>query len=220
MPSRANPRVARSRSRRSADTKFSILSAAERVFAQSGLEGARTESIAAAAGVNKAMLHYYFKSKDLLFLAVLEDNFKEFHRRAMDVLSSGGSPKAVLLRFVETHFDFISSRRDYPRLFQRLMLTSATRVERLAGKYFLPVAHALFEVIERGKSEGEFREVDSHHAAISVVALNVFYFSAAHVIRLIANVDPYSPANLQRRKEQVLQFIRHGLLMHPEEPEA
>ena len=59
-----------------------------RIFARSGLDGARTDAIAAAAGVNKAMLYYYFKSKDLLYSAVLENHFKEFHRRAMEVLDA------------------------------------------------------------------------------------------------------------------------------------
>src|SRR5258707_1039188 len=108
------------RPRRGMDSRDAILAAASRIFARSGLDGARTDAIAAAAGVNKAMLYYYFKSKDLLYFAVLENHFKEFHRRAMDVLASKGPAGSTLLQFVETHFDFISSQRDYSMLFQRL----------------------------------------------------------------------------------------------------
>src|SRR5579885_1041715 len=101
--------TALSRERRADATRHAMLAAAGRIFAESGLDGARTDRIASAAGVNKAMLYYYFKSKDLLFLAVLEANFKEFQRRAAEALSSEAPAGAVLLRFVETHFDFISS---------------------------------------------------------------------------------------------------------------
>ena len=68
---------------RRAGARAAILAAAGRIFARSGLEGARTDAIARSAGVNKAMLYYYFRSKDLLYLAVLEEHFVEFHRRAM-----------------------------------------------------------------------------------------------------------------------------------------
>ena len=55
---------------RSLDTRAAILAAAEQIFAKAGLDGARTDAIAAAAGVNKALLYYYFKSKDGLYEAV------------------------------------------------------------------------------------------------------------------------------------------------------
>jgi len=211
-------RAPASRPRRASETRATILAAASRIFAQSGLDGARTDAIAAAAQVNKAMLYYYFKSKDSLFLAVLEGHFREFHRRGMEVLAAPGPAGDTLLRFVETHFDFISSQRDYPMLFQHLLLTSAKRVERLARKYFLPVARGLFRLVERGQREGQFRRVDSYHAAISVVALNAFYFSASRMVRSVAGMDPYAEANLKRRKEEVLRFVRHGLFRDPEGP--
>src|ERR1700726_3532416 len=96
-PLKASPRVPRPH--RAAETRASILAAAARIFANSGLDGARIDAIAAAAGVNKAMLYYYFKSKDLLYAAVLERHFKEWHGRAMEVLTSGGSARSTLLQF-------------------------------------------------------------------------------------------------------------------------
>src|ERR1035437_9073782 len=111
--------------KRRAGARAVILAAAGRIFARLGLEGARTDAIARSAGVNKAMLYYYFRSKDLLYLAVLEEHFVEFHRRAMEVLGQKGSAGELVLRFVETHFDFIGSRPEYPRLFQHVMMTDA-----------------------------------------------------------------------------------------------
>jgi len=79
---RAEAAVGRRRAR-SAETRAAILSAAEQVFAKAGLAGARTDDIAAAAGVNKALLYYYFKSKRGLYEAVLDDHFREFNRRVL-----------------------------------------------------------------------------------------------------------------------------------------
>jgi TetR/AcrR family transcriptional regulator len=199
------------RRRRSDRTRSAILAAAERNFAEAGLAGARTETIAAGAGVNKAMLYYYFRSKEELYQAVLEDHFREFNRQAMALLSAPGPAGAILLRYVSLHFDFISARHRYARLFQQLMMTGGKPFEHIVRKYFLPRGRALLRLLRRGVREGEFRDVDRFHAAVSLTALIVFYFSASQVLRLFGHADAYSPANLRRRKREVLNFIRHAL---------
>jgi TetR/AcrR family transcriptional regulator len=206
----------RRRAPRPADSRTAILRAAEHIFAEKGLEGARTEAIAAAAGVNKALLYYYFKSKDDLHLAILEGHLKDFLAQATGVLSSEGPVGATLLRYVSMHFDFISARPYYPRLLQRFMMAGGRRFERLARKYFLPVGAKFQGVIERGIRSGELRASDSSHTAISLVALTVFYFSAAPVLKVLGHTDPYSKAQLARRKKEVLTFIRHALLRNHE----
>src|ERR1035438_1124525 len=95
------------KAKRGVARRQAILSAAERIFATAGLAGARTDEIAAAAGVNKALLYYYFQSKEHLYEAVVEDHFREFNRRALEILEAPGSARAILLRYVGMHFDFI-----------------------------------------------------------------------------------------------------------------
>ncbi len=197
-------------------TRGAILRAAERIFASAGLAGARTEAIAARAGVNKALLYYYFRSKDDIFQAVLEDHLKEFQTRGLEALEGNGPAGPILLRYVSTHFDFISARPYYPRLLQRLMLTGGKPLERLVKEHFLPISRKLIGVIERGVEEGEFHRVDSRHAAISLVGLTVFYFSSAPALKLLSGTDPYEPGELTRRREEVLRFIRYALLRNPE----
>src|SRR5499425_1461549 len=92
--------ITRGRRGRSAETRGAILTAAEQAFARGGLAGARTDDIAAAAGVNKALLYYYFKSKDGLYEAVVEDHFREFNQRALAVLAAPEAARTVLLRYV------------------------------------------------------------------------------------------------------------------------
>jgi TetR/AcrR family transcriptional regulator len=211
-----NPRHHRDspdRQARSAETRAAILAAAERSFARSGLAGARTDAIAAEAGVNKALIYYYFKSKERLYEAVLEDHFRDFNRQALAVLADQGSARAVLLRYVSLHFDFISARHRYALLFQQLMSAGGRLPERLVRKYFAQRSEAFGRLLERGMREGEFRQADRFHSAISIVALIVFYFSAAPVLQLLGHSDAYSETNLKRRKQEVLDFIRHGLFV-------
>jgi len=206
------------RQARSGETRAAILAAAGQIFAKSGLEGARTDAIAAQAGVNKALLYYYFKSKDGLYEAVVEDHFREFNRQALDVLAMPGSASAVLLRYVSLYFDFISARQRYASLYQQLMMARGRPLERLVRKYFVPRSEAFNKLFERGIRDGEFRRTDPRHTAISVVGLIVFYFSAAPVLQLLGHSDAYSAANLKRRKQEVLDFIRYGLFLDPKVP--
>ena len=84
MPKRANKEEisAHARHRGSVETRATILKAAEQVYAERGLAGARTDAIAAAAGVNKALLYYYFKSKEELYQAVVGSQVREFQQQA------------------------------------------------------------------------------------------------------------------------------------------
>lgn len=206
------------RQRRSTETRAAILAAAGRIFATSGLAGARTDAIAAAAGVNKALLYYYFKSKESLYEAAVEDHFSEFNRQALEVLTAPGPARAVLLRYVSLHFDFISARHQSAPLFQQLMMAGGKFLERLIRKYFAPRSEALGKLIQRGMRNGEFRRVDPFHGAVSIASLIVFYFSAAPVLQLLGRPDAYSAVNLKRRKQEVLDFIRHGLFVDPKFP--
>jgi len=212
---RKGPAKAISPQKRSVETRAEILSAAARIFADAGLAGARTDAIAAAAGVNKALLYYYFHSKERLYEAVVEDHFREFNREALGILAAAGSAKDVLVRYVSLHFDFISSHRRYARLYQQMMITGGRHFERLIQKFFVPRSQAFSKLLERGMREGEFRRGDALHAAVSIVGLIVFYFSAAPVLQLMGHTNAYSPGNLQLRKQEVLDFIGHGLFLNP-----
>ena len=75
---------AHARHRDSAETRATILKAAEQIYAEHGLAGARTDAIAAAAGVNKALLYYYFKSKEGLYQAVVGSQVREFQQQARE----------------------------------------------------------------------------------------------------------------------------------------
>jgi TetR/AcrR family transcriptional regulator len=213
---KGGPVLRRLRHHDSAATRAAILAAAERSFAEGGLAGARIDAIARAAGVNKALLYYYFRSKDGLYRAVLEEHMKDFHRRAGEALSSSGSARSILLRYVSMHFDLMSARPNYPRLFQRFMMAGGRPLRQLAQKYIIPLGWQLAKLIERGVREGEFRPVHTAHTIVSLAALTVFYFTSP-VVRVAAPHDPYQRQRIAERKNEVLKFIRYALFKNPED---
>lgn len=197
-------------------TRAAILAAAGLIFARAGLAGARVDKIAAAARVNKALLYYYFGSKQALFEAVIEEHFGDFNRRALAALGAAGSARAALLRYVTLHIDFISERHRLAALFGQLTMTGGQFLPGLIRKYFAARGEALGKLIERGVRGGEFRRVDAFQSSMSIISLIVFYFSAGDILRMLGHRGAYSAVNLKRRKREVLDLVRHGLFIDPE----
>src|SRR5215472_8039705 len=106
----AMPRAGRAGSRGEPEkTRAAILQAALQEFAHEGVAGARTDEIARRAGVNKALLYYYFKDKEGLYLAALEQVSSGLFAKVMAVLdASDMDPRHKLLKYVEAHFDYIA----------------------------------------------------------------------------------------------------------------
>jgi TetR/AcrR family transcriptional regulator len=200
----------------SAETRAAILKAAGQIYAEYGLAGARTDAIAAAAGVNKALLYYYFQSKDELYQAVVGSQVREFQKQAREILAARGPAGPVLLRYVSYHFDFMATHPQYPRIFQRMMMEGDPALERLIREHSLPLKRLLVAVLARGLKAGEFRDLDKAHTIVSIAGLTAHYFNIAPAYRVITGQDPYSKANLARRKAEVLKFIRNALFRDPE----
>ncbi len=203
---------------RSAETRAAILEAAARIFAEGGLAGARTEAIAEAAGVNKALLYYYFKNKEALYFAAIEAHLMGFTAEAMKVLTAEGSPRTVLLNYVSMHFDFISQSMDCAPLYQQLMMNGDDSMTDLLRRFVIPRSQALQNVLERGMQCGEFRPADKVHTSVSIIALIVFYFTSAPVFQKLGHSNSYSETNLQRRKQEAIDFIRYGIFTDPNAP--
>src|ERR1700722_7073698 len=117
-------RVPRSlRHARDLSTARRIVATAEGIFAEQGLAGARMDEIARAAKVNKALLYYYFRSKEELHRFVLEALLSQLGARVGDPATATSSPRKKMAAVVNHFFDFVQQHPNYPRLMQREMMT-------------------------------------------------------------------------------------------------
>jgi TetR/AcrR family transcriptional regulator len=202
-----------------ADRRAEILQAALTEFAEEGMAGARTEAIAKRAGVNIALLFYYFKNKEQLYGAVLDDVFHTWSDKVRIVLESG-APSEKLLAYAGTHFDHIASFPARSRLVQQEMMrsgrTGSPHIERLAKRYIQPVHSQLRHIVQQGVACGEFRAVDPQQFIYSMTAMIVFYFTSYPVISVLTDGDPLSPARVACRRAAVLDFVRRVLFVDPE----
>jgi TetR/AcrR family transcriptional regulator len=197
------------------ESRAAILQAAAKEFAELGIAGARTDAIAREAHVNKALLYYYFTDKETLYGAVLDNTFSGMKENVFRVLDSELSPREKIMAYVGAYFDFIASNPMYPKLMQREMMRAregrSEHIDRLVTTYFQPIYRRVDEVLRKGIAEGEFRKVDPAHFVPSMLAMIVFYFSSAPVMKRIVGFNPLTPQRIAERRAAVLDFISAAL---------
>ena len=197
-------------------TKSAILRAALVEFANLGLSGARTDAIARAAGVNKALLYYYFKDKETLYGATLESVFAATAAKLSEVLDRPLPPREKLLAFAGTYFDAVAENPLFPRLVQQEMMRAGTGLSphllRIAEKYQRPTFAKVMRMFDEGIRAGAFRKVDVAQFVPSMVAMIVHYFSSTPMMRAFMPGDPLSPERIAARRVAVLDFISAAIL--------
>jgi TetR/AcrR family transcriptional regulator len=196
------------------ESRSTILNAAVAEFAEHGIAGARTDAIARAAHVNKALLYYYFKDKDALYRAALDHVFNGLLQRIIPVLESELPPRQKLLDYLGAYFDYIAANPRFPRVVQAEWMRSgagAAEMHRVAREYFRPIFIKLVEVLREGVRRGEFREVNPMDFIPSIAGIIVFYFAAAPLMKTLMKSDPLSAERIRERRAFVLQFITAAL---------
>src|SRR5258707_3714343 len=156
-------------------SRAAILKAAIHEFAQHGIAGARTDAIARAARVNKALLYYYFKDKEAIYQAVLDHVFSGLRETVVPILDSDVPPRQKLLNYVGAYFDYIAANPCFPRVVQgEWIRTGADRIsqmKRVAKSYFQPIYEKLGEGLRDGITAGEFRPLDPRRIIPPTIAV-------------------------------------------------
>ena len=198
------PPPSRTQADRSDLSRQRILDAALLEFSSEGLAGARTDRIAAAAGVNKALLYYYFESKENLYLA-LPGNDCGAGAGQLDgcVSASSQSPGERVVRFALNHFDRILCQREFQSLMQQEMIRvhkgEASAIPILVKRVFSPV-HAMFQsLVREGIASGELIVADR----LQISALRsepMFFIFSVRRSGVCVALDPFAPEVLAERR--------------------
>jgi TetR/AcrR family transcriptional regulator len=202
---------------RSTETRRRILDAALSEFSANGLAGARTERIAAAAGVNKALLYYYFDSKEKLYLAALEMIAAKVRDSSMAVFLRDGTAGERILRAALNHFDRILAQQEFQSLMQQEMMRlhkgESGAMPVLVKRVFAPVMTMFQALLREGITSGELINVDWMQILLSALGANVFYFLSAPVWRLLAPFEPFAPVALAARRKAMVEFLGQALFL-------
>jgi Transcriptional regulator len=193
------------------DIQKDILCAATKVFIAKGKSGARMQEIADEAGVNKMLLHYYFKSKDLLFQEVLKKTLTELYYSVIEISYKADSFKDTLVVFIDKHFDFLCAKRDV----LTFLLWEAEHdgnIHKIIEKTFQELGNtplsALTEKIEKAIKNGEIRAVNPKDFIINLFSLNISYFIALPFIKLFTNIKETECMELlEARKKEIFRLL-------------
>jgi TetR/AcrR family transcriptional regulator len=214
------PRPAKNPARaaqKTANAKPAILRAAVEEFAEQGFAGARMDSIARAAGFNIALVFYYFKSKDLLYKAALEEILANWRTRVLEAIKAPPSPRGKLFAYVTTYFDFALAESPASlRLVHQEILRQGGSISphltKLAQKYVKPIHVALRQIIRDGIAAADFNALDPEHFVYSMNGMMSSYFVSSSVIRILSGHDPWSRKSIETRRHEVTRFIELALL--------
>ena len=198
------------------DTEHKILEAAKREFIAKGFAGARTTSIAEAAGVTHAMLHYYFRTKEKLFDRILLEVVAMLRQAIFTPVEDISLPFDAMIRnIIERHFDFLAENPDLPRFIISEIHSNPDKASRFTSKikeYAPLLISALQGKIDSACDKGICRKVDAGMLILDIASLNLFAFMAAPVIR--AAYSGYYEnfgSFLARRKEENYDTIMRKL---------
>jgi TetR/AcrR family transcriptional regulator len=202
---------------RSDQTRNRILHAAIREFSEHGLAGARTGAIAAGAGVNKALLYYYFRDKESLYTSALEEVAGRVAGAALAVLDLDCSPGERMLRFALQHFDRVFSQQGFQALMQQEMIRfregQSSSMGILARVAFEPMFRRAMTIAEEGIGTGELVEVDFMQMMYAALGANAFYFLSAPMVSLVLGADPLSLEAIAKRRTAAIEFLGQALFI-------
>ncbi len=189
-----------------------ILEAAEREFIAKGFDGARTTSIAEAAGVTHAMLHYYFRTKENIFNRILDEKMRLMSRSVLMAFGEAGLPLIERLRKgIENHFDFVVENPGLPRFIVNEVMSCPERHEafkRRIGYLLGAVVEGLQHELDEAADRGETERIDVRMLMLDIVSLNIFSFIAMPIIEpLIGDLAADRETFYRLRKAENVEVI-------------
>ena len=197
-------------------TEERILDAAMKVFTRKGYAAARTEEIAKEAGINRALLHYYYRDKQTIFNLIFEPRFKEFFKGLFIIFEADNLTLFDKIRRMVEHE--INTLINHPDL-ARFIITEIAQEPELLIEYGkkLGVNPRLFiEAFEKQVAKevgaGSIKPIEGKQLLINIMSLCIYPFVAKPIIQTMMNVDePAFYQMTEERKKQVSEFIINAI---------
>jgi AcrR family transcriptional regulator len=189
-------------------TEERILAAAEKIFLKEGMAGARMQDIADEAGINKAMLHYYFRSKDKLFEKIFSELSRFFFPKLIMIFESD---EGLFTKIQMLVAEYIDQMRQTPYLpifvLNEVNRQPETFIKKMMGNRRPPV-NKFFTSIEAEVKKGIIKPVNPAQLLLNILSLCIFPFVARPMFEIVAGVDKKMfDAILEQRKKEVPKFI-------------
>lgn len=191
------------------NTEEIIMDAAKEIFQQKGMDGTRMQEIADKAGINKAMLHYYYRSKDLLFEAVFNKAFALLAPRISKILNDETLTIEEKIRdFTHNYTSFISKHPYIPNFVFHEMNRNPGFLDKIRKAKGFPSLEKFNRQVAEEVEKGILKPIEGDQLFINLVSLNLFPFIASPLIKGVLKADDKDFKQLiELRKTAVADFI-------------
>lgn len=189
-----------------------ILNAAKTVFIKKGMDGARMQEIADEAGINKALLHYYYRSKQQLFEAVFFNAFSLLAPQINYILNDDSSVEEKIIKFTENYISFVSQHPYLPNFVIQEINRNPDFASKFKGNANLPNLEKFKIQVSEEVKKGLIKPINAEQLFINIISLCVFPFVGSPLIKTIGNIDVERFAQIiEERKTHVADFIINSI---------
>lgn len=194
-------------------TEEKIFNAARTVFQKKGFAGARMQEIADEAGINKAMLHYCFKNKQLLFEAVFMNAFGQLAPQINGIFNSQDTVFDKIKKFTNSYITFVIHNPYLPQFIIQEMNNNPEFVMSFLNNNNRPNPALLIAQIEKEIADGIIKSINPKQLLLDIFSMTVFPFAAQMMVKGILRIsDSEFNAMMEERKtiiaEQIINSIK------------
>lgn len=196
------------------ETELKIFEAAQKVFQESGFEGARMQEIANEAGINKSMLHYYYRNKDTLFMAVFQSGAKKIMPKLFGVLASDISLREKVEQIVEFYHDMFVENPQLPAFVIYEMNQHPQRFKDFIVSMGVQLPEIFIDQVEDAVDSGKLRSITADQFLMNVVSMCMMPMLARNMVQTILHLtdDEYLDF-LNERRKIIPSVIFNGLII-------
>ena len=194
------------------NTEAEILIAAKEIFQQKGMAGARMQEIADKAKINKALLHYYYRSKQLLFEAVFKNAFSLLAPQLNKVLNDDSDLFEKIRGFTKNYVSFVIAHPYLPNFVIQELNKNPEFIAKLRANENFPSIEKFKLQVEEAIKNGVIKPIEAEQLFINIISLNIFPFIGEPLLMALVNVDKESyNILLENRKTEVAEFIINSI---------
>lgn len=193
-------------------TEEQIFLAAQRVFQEKGFAGARMQEIADEADINKSMLHYYYRSKEKLFLEVFQSSVKKIFPQLIAILSSEDDLQAKVKKVVEFYYDTFRKNPTLPSFVIHEMNQHPKRFKEFISSLEIEIPSTFAEQLKKEIESGRIMPMKPTHFLINVVSLCLMPVIVRPLVQTLFSMDKEEFNQfLKERKELIPKIIFNGV---------
>lgn len=190
-------------------TEEKIFEAATDVFVEKGMDGARMQDIATHAGINKALLHYYFRTKDQLFNRVFEKIAGKMFMKFAPVLDENLTLEEKIRFFFRAHISFLQDNPRFPGFILNEINRNPTRIKKLLSTIeFKKVWILIYDQHKDELDKYNITEKNLPQIMTTIASMSVFPFAARGILEVIfQNMGVDFDNYIEERKEFAAEFV-------------